>query len=362
MVYRQTKKVWESLGIPDLTGKQVLVKPNILVDALPEKAVTTHPYLVEAVCRIISERGGSPMVGDSPGLQKTGFSPTRCGIAQVCERLDIPWVDFTAKTTTTVKNPAAVCQQRFTVASAAVEADYIVNLPKMKTHQLMYTTGAVKNLFGLIPGISKSSFHLRYPNRDKFADMLLDLCETIPTEIHIMDAVIAMEGPGPGNGSPKSIGAIIAAKDPLALDLCVSYLMHESPPRIPILAHGYQRGLLSTLDHTKLEYIIDKPELYRPESFRRIERSGIIPSLFTKVRSFLKPSSPGNDSPFPKISSEKCILCKACIEICPADALSLQMVPDTQEQRVIVDRASCIRCYCCHEVCPVHAVTIEKNP
>ncbi len=360
-VTRETRTVWEALGMPDLKGATVLVKPNILTDAAAQKAVTTHPVLVEAVCRIIQEQGGSPIVGDSPGLQRSGFSPTACGIADVCTRLGVPWVDFTSETVT-IRNPRGQVQRRFTVTSAVESADYIVNLPKMKTHQLMYATGAIKNLFGLIPGLSKSPFHLKYPQKEAFAHMILDLYQSIPTEIHIMDAITAMEGPGPSGGFPKRIGMIAASKNAIALDLSISYLMHEQPAALPILSCAYERGMISTLDHNDLIYPLARPQEFRPEHFSRIERDETPKHGFVSViGSHVKTLFSGSRAPAPRIVSERCILCRACVEICPADALSVEPNPESGRDQIVVNTRDCIRCYCCHEVCPVRAIIVKSS-
>lgn len=356
-VISAVRSAWESIGIPELTGKRILVKPNILTDALPQKAVTTDPRFVEAVCTIILELGGKPMIGDSPGLHRKGFRPTDCGIMQICESLDIPWVDFTAETRELV-NEHAVVQRSFTAASAALEADLIINLPKMKTHQLMYATGAVKNLFGLIPGLGKSPFHLRYPKRDDFADMLLDLHGVLPPVISIMDAVIAMEGPGPSSGTPKPVGAVLVSEDALALDLCMAYLMHEHPKDIPVLKQAHKRELLSSLDHEQLRFPLLRPEEVRPEHFEKIARAaqtGMVHVIAQHVRSVFTPAA----APAPIIDDEKCILCGNCAEICPAHALRIR--GQEGAQTMSLDTDLCIRCYCCHEICPVQAMTVPGS-
>ncbi len=358
IIYENVKTLWENLGTPDLQGKRILVKPNLVVDAYPNKAITTHPRLVHAVCKYILDNGGYPIVGDSPGLQKPGFRPKKSGITAVCEELGIPWVDF-MKSPSVIINPEAKIQDRFTIAAEALTVDYIVNLPKLKTHQLMYMTGAVKNMFGLIPGLNKSPFHLKYPKREAFADMILDLYTAIPTEIHIMDAVIAMEGPGPSNGFPKRVGALLASKNGYALDLAALSLMHENPTQVPITAQSYRRGLLSTMDYTDLEYPLERPESLMPSDYIRIphnSKNGFLSVIGSHIRRWFtsKPELP----PAPQIDHISCRLCKACVEICPAQALSLSQDPETGQTRISVDENPCIRCYCCHEVCPANAIRI----
>ncbi|NIQ10345.1 MAG: DUF362 domain-containing protein, partial [Gammaproteobacteria bacterium] len=105
------------------------------------------------------------------------------------------------------------------IAREALEADVIINLPKLKTHQMMGYTGAVKNMFGLVVGMRKVRLHLQ-AGTDKafFALMLLELAERFIPALSIMDAVVGMEGNGPGNGDPVQLGALLASASPLALD------------------------------------------------------------------------------------------------------------------------------------------------
>ncbi len=345
-VLKAVLTVWDTIGIPDLKGKKVLIKPNILSDKPAGKAVTTHPAVVEAVCKIILDRGGHPCIGDSPAIQGAGFLPKNCGIQEICERLEIPWVDFTEQTTTASHKSAT-----FTVTKIIDEVDYIVNLPKMKTHQFMYFTGAVKNLFGLLPSLSKSPYHLRYSSKRAFARMILDLYQAIPVEIHIMDAVIAMEGPGPGNGTPKRVGAIIASKDGIALDTAVVTLMGEIPKEIPILKAAFESQMITSLDPKTFHYPLATPDEIRPDSYKTIKRSrdtSIFSVLTTQIRTWFTPKS----TEVPVIEDLRCIRCSKCVQICPADAMSLT-------DSVVIDYSKCIRCYCCHEVCPVDAITIN---
>ena len=344
-VREAVEESWEVIGIPDLQDKLVLVKPNILSDKGPQKAVTTHPAVVEAVCSIILERGGKPVVGDSPAIQTPGFAPRQSGIREVCDRLSVPWVDFTKKTVTVYHG-----SESFTVASIATEADYIVNLPKMKTHQFMFYTGAVKNLFGLIPSLSKSPYHLRYRGKRKFARMILDLYQAVPVNIHIMDAIVAMEGPGPGNGTPKKVGAILASTDGLALDTAAVTIMGERPHDIPILAEALRRRVVHSINADDLTYPLSRPEDVAPKSYVRIKRSSPthVPSLAVRI---LRSWFGKKQDPPPVIMNDACILCRKCEKICPADAIS-------GSSSLTIDHGVCIRCYCCHEVCPADAIEI----
>jgi uncharacterized protein (DUF362 family) len=191
-------------GAPHVKGKKVLLKPNILSGAAPEKAVTTHPEFVKAAITVFQEMGAEVLVGDSPGFQNPDTAGKKSGIRQVTEETGAVWADFTRETE--VMNPEGKLVKRFRVAEVFNEADLIVSLPKLKTHSLMYYTGAMKNLFGMVVGLKKGQYHVRFPDRENFAAMLVDLNVLLKPGFALMDGIVGMEGPGPGSGTPRKAG------------------------------------------------------------------------------------------------------------------------------------------------------------
>jgi len=163
---------------------RVLIKLNLLSAKPPEAAVTTHPAIVKATIKLVQELGATPVIGDSPGGGSTRASYKKLlektGIKQVVEDTGCEWVRFD-EATLEVASDTAKTFKKLTLAKAVTEADVIIGLPKLKTHNLMYYTGAVKLLYGYIPGMFKTEFHL-HTARDLnlFADLLLDLHETYP--------------------------------------------------------------------------------------------------------------------------------------------------------------------------------------
>ena len=164
-------------------GQKVLIKPNLLAGKSPEKAVTTHPEIVRQVILLVQTTGAVVTVGDSPGLGKPESVARKCGIYQVVEETGARFADF--EESVPVKFGSGTFH-RLEVAREALETDIIINLPKLKTHQMMGYTGAVKNLFGLVVGMRKVRLHLQ-AGTDKafFALMLLELAERydVPLEL-----------------------------------------------------------------------------------------------------------------------------------------------------------------------------------
>ena len=176
----------------------MLIKPNLLAGKHPDRAVTTHPEIVRQVILLVQGAGGKVSVGDSPGLGKPANVARKCGILDVIEETGARFAPFEESVPISLRTGTF---HHLEVAREALDADVIINLPKLKTHQMMGYTGAVKNLFGLVVGMRKARLHLQ-AGTDKafFALMLLELAERFKPAFSIMDAVVGMEGNGPGNG------------------------------------------------------------------------------------------------------------------------------------------------------------------
>jgi ferredoxin len=251
--------------------------------------------------------------------------------------------------------------KNFQVAREAVECDFIVSLPKLKTHTHMYYTGAMKNLFGAVPGLQKTRFHFRFPEKDDFADMLIDLNLLLKPAFAVMDAVVSMEGKGPSGGDPFPLGLVLASADVLALDIIACGIIGYRYQDIPMLDRALKRETTPWVKSAgDIEVKGESPEDVKPASYKKV---GIISDI-----GFFKKSIPGflyrfiKDVwvPRPFFNKNKCIRCGRCVEICSAKAL--RFVPDHGlfGKHIKIDRDPCIRCYCCHEICPVKAVNLRR--
>jgi ferredoxin len=171
----------------------------------------------------------------------------------------------------------------------------------------------------------------------------------------LMDGIIAMEGPGPANGSSLPMGLILASTDLVALDYAQTEIMGYNPTDVPIVAEGLKRGL----GKAPSEYPNLKAHDLIKTDYKRIE-------VQKKTRFFHALILPFFAGPFvrwrvkrqrraPFFLKEECILCKKCIQICPVDALKIE------EKHIVIDEKRCIRCYCCHEVCPASAILVDEE-
>jgi len=335
---------------PDPSSKRVLVKPNILSDEDPLKAITTHPVVVEAVIRYLQSRGAEVYVGDSPTFDNRKFTGEKSGIRQVTDSCGATWVRFNDQG---IKKKAGSSSIKIT--NLVDRVDLIISVSKLKNHELMFFTGAVKNIFGLVQGYEKIVQHARYPDRFKLAGFLVDLEEVVRPHFHIMDAITALEGPGPANGYPRKVNLLLASVNPLALDIIASRIVGYNPVEIPTNKIALVRGhLLKSED----DIIVtgEDPEKIAVKDFKRISTSsqtGIMISHLKKKIPMLKRLDKR-----PVFNSNLCTGCLNCVKICPVGALSINK---EKNNFILVNEADCIYCYCCHEVCRERAIEIKRK-
>lgn len=345
------REAYAACGGPDLRGRTVLLKPNILMDTIPSRAVTTHPVFLEAAIRFVQEAGAARvLVGDSPAMHGADFRPVQSGLYQVCEKTGAEWTYFARKTT-----ECMVGRHKVTVTAVRSEADIFISLPKLKTHGLMMFTGALKNTFGLLPALNKARQHATYSNQQSFARFLWELNEVFPPDFVFMDGIVGMHGPGPSNGVPIQTGAVIASASALAVDLAGARICGYKTEEVPLNVYGLaHHPVLHSWDD--LEYTGPSIEQFVRPDFRRIEVVGIRNIMVRFVIDRL-PACRRLDRR-PVFQRGKCIGCGQCIAICPAKAL--QADPQDKKHVIIKDK-QCIRCFCCHEVCRQDAIEIKRK-
>lgn len=343
-------EIYSTTNGPDVSGKKVLVKPNILSDHEPEKCISTHPVVVEAMVRFLQSKGAIVTIGDSPAIHTKRFSPGKSGIMKVCTDTGASWADFLSGSVEKKLRSGKV-----RVAAAADEADLIISLPKFKNHELVYFTGAVKNTLGIIPGFSKAGMHALHHDRERFSSFLVDLNEAVTPSYFLMDAITGMEGPGPARGIPRNIGLLIGSTNPLSLDIVASTIAGYDPMTIPTTKVGLLRSkwLKSTND-----IIYDGPALESLiiEDFKKIPLSRFsnisLKFLMNRI-SFMRKLERR-----PVFVHDNCTGCQKCVNICPVQAI--KPLPSRVTYIKLTD-SKCIRCFCCSEVCADNAVEVRRK-
>lgn len=223
-------------------GDRVLLKPNLLTGARPTKECTTRPELVRVVAEQVIAVGGKPFLGDSPAFGSAAGVARANGLAQVAEDLGIPIVEFHGKRYAAI----GADFDRLRLCKEAMEADVVINLPKVKSHCQLVLTLGVKNLFGCVPGKMKAWWHMEAgKDRDRFGTMLVETARAIAPELTILDGIIGHEGNGPSNGEPRSLGVLGASTDVFALDRAILEILGVDPAQVPTVAASQRLGLCS---------------------------------------------------------------------------------------------------------------------
>lgn len=333
-------KAVELLGGLDVKkGDKVLLKPNLLSASTADQHHTTHPAVVREVCRILHQKGAEIWIGDSSGAgHKTADAYKTAGVTEVAEEFGAKLVSF-EKESVNIKIEGRILNS-VNLGAAVKKADFIINLPKLKTHSLTKYTGAIKNMFGVVPGGGKSKYHRIAPTITLFSDLLLDVYSAAKPNLTIMDAVIGLEGNGPGTGGlPKKTGLIIASKDGIALDMAASKIIGYDPMEIKMINQAIGRGMFDGKFEVVGEDISAVSVPYKKPITSGFEVPGFLQSVIFNISTIR-----------PKIT-DRCKKCNVCVKACPASAIEL---PD-------IDRKRCILCYCCHELCPHNAIELNET-
>lgn len=337
-------------------GMKVLLKCNLLMRKKPEEATTTHPEIVAAAARLVREAGAVPTIADSPG----GLFTERalrgvyraCGIEEIAARDQIQ-LNYNVEEAVR-PHPQGKIIKSLAVIRAIEEADAVINIAKLKTHGMTLYTGAVKNLFGVIPGTTKAEYHLCMKKLKDFSDVLVDICTYVKPVLSIMDAVVGMEGQGPSAGDPRKIGAVLASGSPFALDVASVSLVDIPPGKVCTIQRAKERGLCSDLKDIAL--LGDSLEDLKIHDFKipSHKHVGFIEQYFSgdsPVARFIN----AKFGPRPVFDYDGCIGCRDCEKNCPPRAITMV------DGKPVADLNECIRCYCCQELCPKKAVHIKRS-
>ena len=346
-------------GVEALLGdaRKVLVNPNLLKPAAVDSAVTTHPSVILAVLRLLEKEGVYEVkYGDSPGhdtckkaLEGIGLGGIQYGarLAPMTKESKFEFAD-------------GITAKEFYFAEEVIWADCVINVCKMKTHALMKLTGAVKNPFGLVCGARKPMMHVLYPDEGAFAGMLADIHRAVNIPLHIMDAVVAMEGNGPGAGDPVHMGLIIMSQDPVAVDTVFCRLVNADPVSVLTNVKGEAAGI-GTYNEDKIELILADGGV-RQVSFGELAAAYGRPDLKierqkkTLARRALNILARAKGQGRPVIDESLCIRCGICVQHCPVEGHALNFA-DGRGSPPVYDYKKCIRCYCCQEMCPRRAIS-----
>ncbi len=338
-------------------GMKIVIKANLVSAMKPDKAATTHPMLITELTRMLTGRGATVIIGDSPGgvynsaFLSRVYSVTGMHMAE--EAGGVLNTDFGQLEGTF---PEGHVLKHFTYTSYLEGADAIISFCKLKSHGMMSLSAATKNLFGAIPGTMKPEYHYRFPNPMDFAGMIVDLNSYFQPRLYIVDAVTAMEGNGPTAGTPRHMGALLAGENCHSVDMVCCKLIGLAPESVPTLQAAKNYGLVE--ESPEAVPVAGDLTPYILPDFQRIENHkshlfelllpGKLGKAFSKVAQKALRSSP-------RLKDAQCVGCGLCANICPAKAITI-----TDRKKAKIDTKKCIRCFCCQEFCPKGAMKVHR--
>jgi len=359
-IERAVERAFEAHG-PPVAGRSVLLKPNILGAAPPERHVNTHPSLVRAAIRALRRRGTARiMVGDNSGMMAYGSNEDAARTAGILAVAGDYYVNLGADP---VRVPVrsllrpdpygsllrpdpygSAFAAELAFSRQVLEADVLVSLPKMKTHVATGITGAVKNSFGHLVGAEKTRLHREARGPENFAQAVVDVFQVRRPDLVILDAVVAMEGQGPSGGRPRQVGRVLASSSAVALDTVMATMMGLEPRRVPMLRIAEGRGL----GPADLAAIAVEGPLEVVPRFSCPPIGMGLGALVSRIGATFLP-------PWPKTRYERCVKCGSCVQACPVEAIAMA------DRGPVIDYGRCIRCFCCHEMCRYEAMDLGRR-
>lgn len=327
-------------------GSSVLVKPNLLMSKGPQYAITTHPEVVRAVIQLLKEIDCKVTVGDGPAAwakyaENVDEVYSITGMKKVCQEEEVRLVTLDKRR----------MRDKFPLTALLDECDYLISLPKFKTHELTLLTGGIKNLFGLVSGTYKMELHKNYFEIPEFSKILVDIYQEAKPALTIIDGILAMEGEGPGtSGKTRQLNLLLAGSDCVALDTVMAKIMGITNQEVLSTKEAALRGLgESEISKIKIEgEDIDKLNI----------APFILPTTYNARRKLPLPVKTILKSLiryYPYCLKSKCILCGQCVKICPHQCITLK------KGGIIFNYKKCIACFCCQETCPEAAIKVKKS-
>ena len=345
---------FETLGVErDLRpGMRVVIKPNLVRAMKPENTGTTHPSVLLAAAKWLRAHGIDDItIADSPGGPhiaanlRTVYAVSGLKALEGTAKLnfDLGWHE--------VRCPEGYKSGSFNIIDPLAQADYIINIAKLKTHSMTTLSAGIKNMFGAVPGLQKPELHYKYPEPRDFANMILEVAGTVKPDLTVIDAVECMEGNGPTSGETRYLGVTLASRDIYAQDYVAARLIGIEPSSVDMLSLAVEKGLLDagaiTLTGSAAEM---QPVSFTLPDSKKPDFIDFLPKFIRKPVSKIAGAVL---RPVPVLEREKCVGCGKCAESCPPKLIEIK------DGRARFPDKGCISCFCCQEMCPAHAIKVE---
>jgi uncharacterized protein (DUF362 family)/Pyruvate/2-oxoacid:ferredoxin oxidoreductase delta subunit len=348
-VYASILSGFGDIGFHVPRGKKVLLKPNILGQNYPDQAATTHPEVIGALCRIFSDNGCSVVIGESSAFYQGGGTEegfVTSGMSDVAKRYGAKLLAF--ESTLLRKITSGQVLNPFYITEAVFDHDLVVDVPKLKLHRLARYTGALKNLYGCVPGGAKQLYHKPYQERPDYqeywAKPLLDIYQAVNPGLIVLDAIVGLDKDGPAaNGTPRKTGVLLISQNGAAADIAACRMIGFDPLWVPAVAEAVRRGLADP-EHVRI--IGELPSVPYDKLPDLVHKKGMAKKLDDYMFDQLIVE--------PAVSRSACTKCGICIRDCAPHAMSAG-----KSGFPVRNDAVCIRCYCCEKYCPDGAITLH---
>lgn len=328
--------------------KKILLKPNLIMKALPQEAIVTSPVVVEAVGEIFSELGHEIVIADSPGGFVNSDSMQDIydytGLTNLAEKHQ--WQLYFPQKSILYKG-FPLCWWAKEILEDKQNQILMVNLPKLKTHEVMLLTLAVKNLYGCISGLHKSKLHYKYPRTQDFSRLLLTIYSMFKPKLNIVDGILGLEGNGPTKkGFPRKLNVLAIGTDALATDYAIGELLGLKDEMHPIVYAAEKAKLFNPQEVEIISEFTDGgiKSFYFPKAF-----------VFNKIPKFIALFLGKLFRVSPEINNLICKCCGVCRTVCPQHAIK------EKNNIFVIDHKKCILCMCCREMCQHAAITLNKS-
>ena len=334
--------------------ERILLKPNVLAGDDPARLVSPHPSVLGAVAELVRGRSSRLTYGDSPSFGRPEPALRKAGLDTAAEAWGARPADFINGRE--VSFPGSPFTRRFFLAEGVLSCDGMVSIAKLKSHAFMRMTGAVKNQFGCVAGMSKAGFHMKLQEPAQFGRMLAALTSCLRPRLYVMDGIVAMQGNGPRSGDPCPMNVLLFSADPVALDAVMCRLVELDPAALSTCVAGREFGL-GTFRAEEIEVVGDP--------LGPLVNGGFAVDRSIKAKRQMPPMVGGmvkrHVAARPFIDEKRCTRCGTCIQVCPAAPKALDWRDSTRARPPRYDYERCIRCYCCQEVCPEKAIGVRSG-
>lgn len=349
------EKMMEELDIEKELSPEmnVVIKPNLIIAKPTDVPVTTHPAVIRAVALWLKSHGitNITLAESSGGPYRAEYMKSVyriCGIDRLSDVLKLN-MDFSSRT---VHCPEAFKNHSFNIITPIADADYVINICKLKTHSMTGLSAGIKNLFGVIPGLEKPQLHYLWPDIEDFSTMLLELAQIVSPQLTIIDAIDAMEGNGPTGGTSHPLGLLFGAKDFYTQDYFATTIMKLKPENIVMIRQAIECGLVKQNEiELRGDPVPTDLTPFRIPDARKLDFSNSVPGIFGKL---LAQFASNILKSYPKVDAEKCVGCGKCKESCP------QQIIRIKDKKAVFPKKGCISCFCCQEMCPAKAISVKK--